>query len=141
MEISIKLTVYFEEMFWVGVFEKFCKEKYEVSRIVFGSEPKDYEVYDFILKNFNKLKFGTCLLNDEDKKIIKKQINPKRLNREIKKETQSVGIGTKAQLAMKLQYEENKTERKKFSKEQKEMEKERKFQLRQKKKLMKHKGH
>lgn len=137
MKTSIKLTVFFEEAFWVGIFERVHEEKYEISKVVFGSEPKDYEVYEFILKNFYKLRFSNPIFNE----VKGKKINPKRLQREIKKETESKGIGTKAQLAMKLQYETSKTERKKVSKEQKEEEKNRQFELRQQKKLMKHKGH
>lgn len=140
METNIKLTVFFEGVFWVGVFERVYEEKYEVSRVVFGSEPKDYEVYDFILKNFYKLRFSNSLSLHEDE-IKEKKVNPKRLQKKIKKETENKGIGTKAQLAMKLQQEENKVERRKLTKEEKEAEKAREFELRQQKKLKKHKGH
>ena len=30
----------------------------EACRIVFGAEPKDYEVYDFLLKNWHRLRFS-----------------------------------------------------------------------------------
>lgn len=138
MKTSIKLTVFFEGVFWVGVLERTYEEKYEVSRVVFGSEPKDYEIYDFMLKNFYKLRFSKSLSIGE---VEDKKINPKRLQKEIKKETQSRGIGTKAQLAMKLQYEESKIIRNKVTKEEKEAQKERKFELKQEKKLKRHKGH
>ncbi|MDP4144266.1 MAG: YjdF family protein [Bacillota bacterium] len=137
MELSVKLTVLFEGAFWVGIFQKSYQNKYEVAKVVFGSEPKDYEVYDFILKNYGELKFTNSLPLEEDKIII----NPKRQLREIKKEVQLKGIGTKAQLAMKLQQEANKVERKKLSKEFKEEEKRKKFELRQQKKKLKHNGH
>lgn len=140
MKTNIKLTVFFEGVFWVGIFERVYEEKYEVSRVVFGSEPKDYEVYEFILKNFYNLRFSNALSFNENE-IKNKKINPKRLQKEIKKETESKGVGTKAQLAMKLQHEENKVEKRKLTKEEKEEEKEREFQLRQQKKLKKHKGH
>jgi len=140
MKTNIKLTVFFEGVFWVGVFERVYEEKYEVSRVVFGSEPKDYEVYEFILKSFYNLRFSNSLSLHEDETKDKK-INPKRLQKKIKKETESKGIGTKAQLAMKLHQEENKVEKRKLTKEEKEAEKERKFELRQQKKLKKHKGH
>lgn len=39
------LTVHFEEPFWVGVFERRSKGKLAVCKVTFGSEPKDYEVY------------------------------------------------------------------------------------------------
>lgn len=141
MKTNIKLTVFFEGVFWIGVFEKTDEEKYEVSKVVFGSEPKDYEVYEFILKSFYNLRFINSLSINEVEEVKERKTNPKRLQREIKKETENKGIGTKAQLAMKLQYETSKTERKKVSREEKEEEKNRKFELRQQKKLMKHRGH
>ena len=141
MKTSIKLTVFFEGIFWVGVFERIQEEKYEVSRVVFGSEPKDYEVYEFILRNFHELKFSNFIAWDNIDEVREKKINPKRLQREIKKETENKGVGTKAQLAVKLQYESIKVYKKKSSKEQKEEEKKRRFEIRQQKKLMKHKGH
>ena len=138
MEVSVKLNVFFEETFWVWVFEKVYGGEYEVSKVVFGSEPKDYEVYDFILKNFYNLRFSNPLCIETTEK---RRINPKRYQREIKKEVENRGIGTKAQLAIKLQHEVNKTERKIASKEEKEEEKQKKFELRQQKKFEKHKGH
>ncbi|QZY57202.1 YjdF family protein [Crassaminicella profunda] len=138
MKITSKLTVLFEEPFWVGIFERTYDGRYEVSRIIFGPEPKDYEVYDVILKKFNHIRFTNAIhaKNKKDKKI-----NPKRLQRKIREETKDKGIGTKAQLAIKLQHEENKVARKKKSKEKKEEEQRRKFELRQQKKKEKHKGH
>lgn len=138
MKISIKFTVFFEGVFWVGVFEKVSGEKYEVSKVIFGSEPKDYEVYDFVLKNFYSLKFSNALSIAQSKN---KKINPKRLQRKIKKETENIGAGTKAQFAMKLQYEINKEERRKKLKKKNEQEKEQQFELRQRKKKEKHNGH
>ena len=46
-----RLTVFFEEPFWIGVFERISEGKLSVCKVTFGAEPKDYEVYDFILKN------------------------------------------------------------------------------------------
>ena len=36
-----KLTVYFENPFWVGVFERIENGKLSVCKVTFGSEPKD----------------------------------------------------------------------------------------------------
>ena len=41
----------FEAPFWIGLYERTDGGKYEVCKITFGSEPKDYEVYEFLLKN------------------------------------------------------------------------------------------
>ena len=57
-KVSDKLTVYFEEPFWVGVFEKVQGKKLSVSKVTFGTEPKDYEVYEFLLKHYYDLQFS-----------------------------------------------------------------------------------
>ena len=67
--------------------------------------------------------------------------NPKRMQREAKKQMQETVIGTKSQQALKLQQEQNKQERKKRSHQRKEAEKKRMFELKQQKKREKHKGH
>ena len=36
-----KLTVYFEEPFWVGIFERIEDGKLSVAKVTFGAEPKD----------------------------------------------------------------------------------------------------
>lgn len=50
-----KLTVYFDEPFWVGVFEELDGKKLSVCKVVFGAEPTDAEIYAFILKKFQSL--------------------------------------------------------------------------------------
>ena len=52
---SGKLTVYFEEPFWVGVFERIEDGKLSVAKVTFGAEPKDYEVQEYIQKYYLKL--------------------------------------------------------------------------------------
>lgn len=136
--MSIKLTVFFEDPFWVGVFERNNGEMLETSRIVFGSEPKDYEVYSFILENYYKLVFSRPIKVDKGEQ---KTINPKRLRRIVKKETSQKGVGTKAQQAMKLEHEKRKEEHKKISKEKREELEKIKFEMRQVKKKEKKKGH
>ena len=139
METSCaKLTVLFEEPFWVGVYEREDQANYSVCKITFGAEPKMNEIYEFLLENWNKLKFGATMKNES---VLKKKINPKRLQRDVKKQVKNVGIGTKAQQALKMQHEQGKEKRKMLSKQQKEMEKERKFLLQQEKRKNKHRGH
>ena len=67
--------------------------------------------------------------------------NPKRIQREAKKQVQETGIGTKSQQALKLQQEQNKQERKVISREKREEDQLRMFELKQQKKREKHKGH
>ena len=49
-----KLTVYFDEPFWVGVFERIDGGKLSVCKVTFGAEPKDCEVLEFVLKNYSR---------------------------------------------------------------------------------------
>ena len=56
-KISGKLTVFFENPFWVGIFEDFENDNLSVCKVTFGSEPKEYEIYDFILKKFYNLHY------------------------------------------------------------------------------------
>ena len=136
-KVSGKLTVYFEEPFWVGIFERIEDGKFSVEKVTFGAEPKDYEVQEYVQKYYFSLKFSPAV--DTVVKDIKR--NPKRMQREAKKQMQEIGIGTKSQQALKLQQEQNKQERKLRSQEKKEAEKLRMFELKQQKKREKHKGH
>lgn len=132
-----KLTVLFEEPFWIGVFERIEDGKLSVAKVTFGSEPKDYEVYEFILKHYYSLRFSPAV--SAVVKEIKK--NPKRIQREVKRQLRTVGIGSKSQQALKLQQEQNKIQRKVKSREQKLAEADRLFELKQRKKKDKHRGH
>lgn len=131
------LTVLFENPFWVGLYERTDGDLYEVCKITFGAEPKDYEVLDFVLKNWNDLKFSPPIKTD---RVEDRRINPKRMQREINCQLQNRGIGTKAQQALKLQHEQRKCERTAISKEQREAERDRKFEIRREKKKSKHRG-
>ena len=137
MAIKTSLTILFENPFWIGLYERIDNEKYEVCKITFGAEPKDYEVYDFLLYNWNILRFSPPVRTDN---VEERRINPKRMQREISGQLQDKGIGTKAQQALKLQHEQGKIERKIQNREQKEAEKERQYALRQEKKKAKHRG-
>lgn len=133
-----KLTVLFEDPFWIGLYEREDNGRYEVCKITFGAEPKDYEVQDFLMRNWSNLRFSPSI---EAEISADKHINPKRMQRLVHKQTADTGIGTKAQQALKLQQEQGKQERKTRSREQREAEKQFQFELRQEKRKEKHKGH
>ena len=122
-KVSGKLTVYFEVPFWVGVFERVRDGKLSVAKVTFGTEPKDYEVQEYIQKCYFSLKFSPAV--DTVVKDIKR--NPKRMQREAKRQMQETGIGTKSQQALKLQQEQNKQEHKVRRREKKEAEELRMF--------------
>ena len=123
---STKLTVFFEAPFWIGVFERIERRKLSVCKVVFGAEPKDYEVLEYLLKNYSRLRFSPSV-----ETVVKKEsANPKRLQRQIRKETDATG----------MQREENKLVRKALSRKQREAEKQRQFELKQQKRKEKHRG-
>lgn len=137
MESSGKLTVFFEEPFWVGVYERTSGKKLEAARVVFGAEPKDYEVYEFFLKNWSRLLFSPPV---EGERTAPQTENPKRMQREARRALTQSGTGTKAQQALQLLRESNAQERKVRTREQRNAEAERKFELRQQKRKEKHRG-
>lgn len=130
-----KLTVFFEEPFWVGVFERIENGTLSAAKVTFGSEPKDAEIYAFIINHFADLRFGPAV----ETVVRETAKNPKRVGRDIKKQL-SGGIGTKSQQALKLQQEQNKQTRREESREQKESESRRRYALKQQKKREKHRG-
>lgn len=110
-KIIVKLTILFESPFWIGIYEREENKNYEVCKIIFGAEPKDYETYNFLMNNWNKFQFR---LSVKTQKETEKKQNPKRTHREIKKQLQTTGIGTKAQQVLKLQQEQKKLKKKLF---------------------------
>ncbi len=66
--------------FWVGVFERVSEGKLSVCKVTFGAEPKDYEVYDFVLKNYYQLRFSPTVATD----VKEVGRNPKRVQRHVR---------------------------------------------------------
>ena len=135
-EEQCKLTVFFDDPFWIGVFERIENGKLSATKITFGAEPKDYEVYEFILKHYYSLRFSPAVAA-----VVKEtKRNPKKMQRDIKKSLGKTGTGTKSQQALKLQQEQNKQNRKAKSREEKQVEAARQFELKQQKQKEKRRG-
>ena len=135
--MKASLTVFFEEPFWVGVFERIEDGKLSVCKVTFGAEPKDYEVLDYILHHYYELVFSPAI----ETEIRQAADNPKRRNRNARKQLENTGIGTKSQQALKRQREEMKTERRQISRKEREAEAQRRFVMKQEKKKEKRRGH
>ena len=137
MVYKSSFTILFEDPFWIGLYERVRDGTYEVCKITFGAEPKDYEVYSFFFFFWNKMRFTLPIKTE---KIEKRKINPKRLQRQISSQLEDRGMGTKAQQVLQLQREQNKAAKRIKTKEQKEIERKQQYALRQEKKKAKHKG-
>ena len=134
--MEAKLTVYFEDPFWVGVFERMEDDKLSVAKVTFGAEPKDWDVLGYILTHYHELAFSEPVAHGERERAD----SPKRRQRAAAKQMQSTGVGTRSQQALQAQREMNKRERQVKSREQKLAEAERRFALKQQKKREKHRG-
>ena len=131
-----RLTVLFEAPFWVGIFERIEVNTLSVCKVTFGAEPKDYEVLAYVLKNHSCLRFSPSVAAA----IRPDAANPKRMQRQIRKQTAASTVGTRSQQALQLQREAQKLEKQTRSREQREEEKQRRFTCRQQKRKEKHRG-
>ena len=55
---SITLTVFFDDPFWIGLFERLEDGTLTVCRQVFGSLPSDREIYDWLARATPALRFS-----------------------------------------------------------------------------------
>lgn len=133
-----RLTVLFEDPFWVCLYERGGGGYYEACKLTFGAEPGDQEVYAYLLEHWRQLPFGPPLAAEPPPE---KRVSPKRARREARRQTRPAAIGTKAQQALALQREQGKEARALRTRQQREAEKARMFALRREKRKEKHKGH
>ena len=131
--MKASLKVFFENPFWVGVFERIEDGKLSVCKVTFGAEPKDYEVLEYVLQHYYELVFSQAI----ETEIRQAADNPKRRSRNARKQLENMGIGT----ALQRQREEMKKERRQTSREEREMEAQRRFEMKQAKKKEKKRGH
>jgi len=138
---TIQATVFFERKYWICTFERTDKEGYAVARHIFGAEPTDTEVYSFVLEHYHELNFGEL----REFQLEIKRMNPKRMQREVRREMQKIKETSKpstlAQDYIREELEQHKKEKKRKSSAAEEARKEKQFALKQLKKKEKHRGH
>ncbi len=137
----IKATIFYDKRFWVGTFERTDKEGYSVARHIFGGEPSDIEVHEFVLNHFQELKFGSA----KEITVQIQRMNPKRVQREVKREMEKLKEtsrpSTLAQDYMREELEKNKKLKQAKTSIEKQARKDEQFSLKQAKKKEKHRGH
>nr|WP_172423828.1 YjdF family protein [Paenibacillus larvae] len=115
----MKLTVLYDGQFWIGVIEWEEGARFKAGRYIFGAEPKDEEVLEFVNQHMMKLvEQITASIPIEQR--VEFKVNPKRMIRETKKETSTRNVSSKAQQAMKEELELRKKQRIVESKERRE---------------------
>ena len=139
MQISVSsaLTVYRDGQFWVGLAEHVEDGKYGVARIVFGAEPSDEEILQFVVGEWEKLSF----FGGEPAEASKPAKNPKRRAREASRALKQPAMGTKAQQTLASQRDAMKRESVRARSQRRADEAEARFEQRKLKRKQKHRGH
>ncbi|WP_054950640.1 YjdF family protein [Numidum massiliense] len=143
----MKLSVFFDGHFWVGVIEdaqtatttsKHCASL-RAWKHIFGSEPRNTEVLQFVQQEL------AALISQPSVAVSievheRQRINPKRLARQVAKEMTREPVSTYAQTAMQLEMEKRARKRKKDHREHKEAKAARTRDIRRQKAKAKHRG-
>lgn len=139
MQISVSstLTVYHDGQFWVGMAEHVEDGRYGVARIVFGTEPSDEEILQFVVGKWEKLSF----FGDDPVETSKPAKNAKRRAREAAKVLKRPAVSTKAQQAFAAQRKAMKRESAQARSQRRADEAETRFEQRKLKRKQKHRGH
>lgn len=139
MQISVSstLTVYHDGQFWIGLAEHVEDGTYGVACIVFGTEPSDEEILQFVTGKWAKLSF----FGDEATETSKPAKNPKRRAREAAKALRPPAMSTKAKQALANQRETMKQESARARSQRRADEAEARFEQRKLKRKQKHRGH
>ena len=135
----MKVTVYHDGQFWVGIVEVVEDGKVRAGRHVFGVKPQDSEILEFVNRIILKLTESLS----QDVFVIppaRVKVNPKRLARQASRELRNKSISTAAQDAIKLEYESRKKERQMRSRQSQEEQKERRREIARLKAKEKHRG-
>ena len=108
MQISVSstLTVHHDGQCWIGLAEHVEDGTYGVARIVFGTEPSDEEILQFVTSKWAELAF----FGDDPAEASKPAKNPKRRAREASKALKQPAMGTRAQQVLASQRETMKRE-------------------------------
>ena len=139
MQISVSstLTVYHDGQFWVGLAEHIEGGRYGVARIVFGAEPSDEEILQFVVGKWEKLSF----FGGEPTEASKPAKNPKRRAREAAKALKQPAMSTKAQQALAAQREAMKQESAQARSRRRAEEADARYEQKKLKRQQKHRGH
>ncbi|MGN7402035.1 YjdF family protein [Cytobacillus praedii] len=136
----MKLTIYFDGQFYIGLVETVTDNTLKAYRHIFGNEPKDQEVLEFVNRDLLLLIQKHKQVGVTIDKKLKKKINPKKLQRSVSKELKQPFISSKAQEAIKKDYEQRKKVKLTRNKQLREEQKQHKRDIRIQKAKRKHRG-
>ncbi|MHC1782362.1 MAG: YjdF family protein [Anaerolineaceae bacterium] len=132
-----KCTIFYEVPFWVGIFERYDEQGCSIARYVFGSEPTDAQLLQFVTQYGHRLTFSPHYSAPE---VEEQNISYKRRQRQTRKQVQMDGIGTFAQRTLQAELERLKQSNQEKTRQERQIEEQEKFLLEQAKKKEKHRG-
>ena len=80
MDMHIALTVFFDGQFYVGLLERRNRGEMNAARVVFGAEPGDAELLDWIISGYPGAVFSPGVYAPREVKLAG---NPKRRQRQV----------------------------------------------------------
>jgi hypothetical protein len=72
--MGVTLTVFFDDPFFAGLFERVEGGRLTVAKVVFGADPSDGEVYAWLMENYYRLRFSPAI---DGVKEVRIAANPK----------------------------------------------------------------
>ena len=134
------LTVYFDGQFWIGLVECADADRLRAARHIFGAEPSEVEVLNFVQHDLLDVA-ARATVSVEIETSVKSVHNPKRAAREAAKIMRQPAISTRAQIALKLQHEQNKHDNRQRTKADRGAAADRKREIAREKAKQRQRGH
>ena len=135
--VSSTLAVCFDGQFWAGYVEHVEDGLLSSCRVVFGSEPSNEEINEFVLREWARLPLNPNVACEEKRMAG----NPKRRQRQVAKELKRRGPSTKAQIALSEQREARARENIAHEKQRREEKRRLHFEQKREKAKRKRRGH
>lgn len=135
----MKLTVFYDQQFWVGVVEETVDSAIQAARFIFGAEPKDAEILWFVNHRMMSLILAAKLVQLNKRPHVK-AVNPKRLARQAAAEMGRKGGSSASQEAIKADMASRKKERQVMCKDSNEQFRKHKREIAALKAKAKHRG-
>jgi hypothetical protein len=136
----MRLTILFDAPYWIGLLEVERDGCLYAAQHIFGAEPSDQEVHEFVNRDLLRLQASMTIGIPIEQQVAQKHLNPKRAQREVRQQLAEQGISSKAQEAMRIQLEQNKRQSIQVSREQRETLREYKRDIAREKAKARHKG-
>jgi len=133
-----KLTVFFDQQFYRGVFERWSATDYQVARVTFGTQPPtNAQIQGLINNRWSTLRWTIATTVDQEQLAQNLRQKVRRARHEVSECRQS----RQATAVLKLAHQHNLVVKKQRRKAARQAHREQLYQTRQVKRLAKHRGH